>query len=97
MVKMPTVLWANLFQFFVSFINSEKILGLEKSIAIIDENAEIHKKKFDIIDSCVESSLEENGLTLYYAIKYFTTRRISTIPIAKKIAPMVIHPHLWVR
>jgi hypothetical protein len=45
----------------------------------------------------VESELNENGIPLYYAIKYFTTRRKFTDALVKKIAAFVIHPHLWVR
>jgi hypothetical protein len=45
----------------------------------------------------MESGLDENGISLYYAIKYFTRRKIFSPGIVKKIGPMVIHPHLWIR
>lgn len=78
-------------------MNSEKILGLKKGISIAEIDTESHKKIVDVIDNCIETSLDENGFSLYYAIKYFTVRKIFTPSIVKKIGPMVIHPHLWVR
>lgn len=45
----------------------------------------------------MESGLDENGISLYYTIKYFTNRKVFNQNIVKKIAAMVIHPHLWVR
>ena len=51
----------------------------------------------EAIDVCIENNLEENGLALYYAIKYFTVRKITDKGIVKKICPMVIHPYLWIR
>ena len=60
-------------------------------------NLESQKRMMESIDSCIESGLEENGVVLYYAIKYFTIRKMTTITIVKKIAPMILHPHLWVQ
>ena len=97
MMGIPDIMWPDMFEFFISFLNSEKILGLEKSICIAEIDTELHKKIIDVIDSCVESGLDENGISLYYAIKYFTKRKVCTTVIVKKIALMVIHPHLWVR
>ncbi len=72
-------------------------MGLKKGISITQIDVESHKKIIDVIDNCIESSLDENGISLFYAVKYFTVRKIFTPIIVKKIAPMVIHPHLWVR
>lgn len=58
---------------------------------------ESYKKIIDVIDNCIETSLDENGFSLYYAIRYFTVKQIDTPMIVKKIGPLVIHPHVWVR
>ena len=98
MINIHDRMWSDMFEYFVSFLNAEKILGLEKSISIASlEDTESHKRMIDIIDSCVESGLDENGLSLFYAIRYFTFRRAFPFSLVNKIAPMVIHPHLWVR
>ena len=68
MMGIPDIMWPDMFEFFISFLNSEKILGLEKSICIAEIDTELHKKIIDVIDSCVESGLDENGISLYYAI-----------------------------
>lgn len=96
-MNIPDVMWPDMFEFFISFLNSEKILGLEKSISITQIDTELHKKIIDVIDNCIESGLDETGISLYYAIKYFTHRKVCVPSIVKKIALMVIHPHLWVR
>ena len=51
----------------------------------------------DIIDSCVETGLDENGICLFYAIRYFNHRKHCSTALSNKIAPLIIHSHLWVR
>lgn len=97
MMNIPDVIWPQMFEFFISFLNSEKVLGLKKSSALVEVDAESHKSYMEAIDSCIEAGFEENGFCLCYAIKYFTVRKSYAPHIVKKIAPMVIHPHLWVR
>lgn len=97
MMCIPDVMWPDMFEFFISFLNTEKTLGLEKGISITNIDVDSHKKIIDVIDSCIETGLDENGISLYYAIRYFTCRKISIPAIVKKIAPLIIHPHLWVR
>lgn len=100
MENIPIAILPEMFEFYISFLNTEKVMGLKCSL-FIAENAtkefEMQRYIIDVFDNCMESGLCENGIALCYSIKYFTIRKNVSLDILHKIVPHVINPHRWVR
>ena len=75
MENIPIAILPEMFEFYISFLNTEKVMGLKCSL-FIAENAtkefEMQRYIIDVFDNCMESGLCENGIALCYSIKYFT-------------------------
>lgn len=51
----------------------------------------------DVLDSCVEGALDESGMGLFYAIRYFTLRKSTSHFVVRKVAPHTVNPSKRIR
>jgi hypothetical protein len=85
-----------LFDHFLAFIESQRLLGLEQAVRIAGHHPQPDTRTLEALDGYMLSKLSETDMALFYVIQYFTVRKLCSLHIVMKIAPMVMHSHLWV-
>jgi hypothetical protein len=89
-------LWSpSIVPFFGSMLNIEKVLGFKEGVKIAQKR--FNSSRYDFLDMCLESGLDECGVAAFYAIRYFKIRQITNEHIVAKIMPLMVYPHQWIR
>ena len=82
--------------FFCSMLNNEKVLGFGESVKVAEEATRGKSGQLDFLDPCLESGLDESGVAVFYAIRYFRIRKIIKEELIKKILPLLLEPNRWI-
>lgn len=96
LIESISQLWSpSVVPFFGSMLNVEKVLGFKEGIRIAEKKHP--PQRYEFLDMCLESGLDESGVAVFYAIRYFRLRQLTSEHIVAKIVPLLVYPHRWIR